>query len=200
MEVRPSLGTASGKLTTAGETAKVRYENAVGGDIPDLMVLIDKIKRHKMSTDFVIVPATYIRNGKVVASDRAGAVLFYSNQYIPFGELVPNGTFTLERGERAGQTVERYKIVPSQLVARVDELFRRDRAMFDALSPSIKDAFIMGTLGAPDKFTPAVVDLATGMLKGVDVIPVDDHESEEERDAIDNLNDVPESDDDGAPY
>jgi len=194
MEVRPSLNTASVKLTVAGETAKVRYEYAVGGDTADLMVLIDKIKRHKMSSDFVIVPATYTRNGRVVPSDRPGAILFYSNLNFPFGELVPNGFIKLEKGERAGQTVERFKIAPSQLVARLDELFKHDRMRFDALSTDIKDAYIMGTLGAPDKLTAAVGDLATGLLKGVGAAPAHDLiVDENDDDNIDGLNTEPET-------
>jgi hypothetical protein len=207
MEVRSSLNglkgldvpssTASVQLTKAGETAKVvRYEYMVGGDIDDLMVLIDKIMRHKVSTDFVIVPATYTKNGKVVPSDRPGAVLFYSNQKFSFGELVPNGFIKLEKGARAGQTVERYKISPPQLVARIKELFDRDRVMFDALSADIKNAFILGTLGAPDKFTPAVVDLTTGKLKGVDATSTPDTrviEQQEDDSSIDGLNMDPEA-------
>ncbi len=216
MEVRPSLNglkgqgvpssTASVKLTTAGETAKVRYEYAVGGDTADLMVLIDKIKRQKMSSDFVIVPATYTRNGKVVPSDRPGAILFYSNLNFSFGELVPNGYIKLEKGARAGQTVERYKIAPSKLLERVDELFKRNKQLFDVLSEDIKVAYALGTLGAPDKFTPAVVDLATGLLKGADVTPAQDvivDEQDEGDSSIDGLNDTePEvpADDEELPF
>jgi hypothetical protein len=87
--------------------------------------------------------------------------------------------------------VERYKIAPSQLVARLDELFKHDRMRFDALSTDIKDAYIMGTLGAPDKFTPAVVDLATGQLKGVGVPPAPEViVDENDDDNIDGLNDT----------
>jgi hypothetical protein len=159
-----------------------------------------------MSSDFVIVPATYTRNGKVVPSDRPGAILFYSNLNFSFGELVPNGYIKLEKGARAGQTVERYKIAPSKLLERVDELFKRNKQLFDVLSEDIKVAYALGTLGAPDKFTPAVVDLATGLLKGADVTPAQDvivDEQDEGDSSIDGLNDTePEvpADDEELPF
>ena len=190
MEVRPSLGTASGKLTMAGETAAtMRYEYAVGGDTDDLVMLIDKINRQKMSSDFVIVPATYIKNGMVVPSSRPGSILFYCHMQYSFGELHFNGSMTILKGHRAGQTVERYKIVPSQLAARVDELFKRNRPLFDILSLDIRTAYAMGTLGCPDNFKPAEVDLNTGQLKGV--VVATDTPMSPEMDA-----DAPESPDD----
>ena len=205
MEVRPSLNTASVKLTVAGETAKVRYEYAVGGDTADLRVLIDKIKRHKMSSDFVIVPATYTRNGRVVPSDRPGAILFYSNLNFPFGELVPNGFIKLEKGERAGQTVSSYKMAPPQVWVTVDNLFNNEPMKFMMLSQQMKDAYLMGTLiEVPASFKPAICDPQTGALSGMPLNDPTDMASREEQDAIDGLNETPESpdsdDDNSAPF
>ena len=203
MEMVSSFGTASVKLTTAGETAKrMRHEYVIGGDTSDLLVLIDRIKRRKADPSFRIIPKTYVKGGNVYNSDRPGQIVFYSYVRVDFGELHYNGEYTIKTGDRVGQVVSSYKLVAPQLWLNVDNLFKTDRARFDALSAHIRDSYLMGTLGAPgNEFKPAVCDPDTGVLVGatpVGVIP-HDRESEEEQDAIDDLNRQEQGDDDDTP-
>lgn len=206
VEMKSSQSTASVKLTVAGDTAnKMRHEYAIGGDSADLMVLIDKIRRKKADPGLQILPKVYVKNGREYHSDRPGAIIMYSWVRVDFGEVHYNGEYTIKFGARAGQTVSSYKLIAPQLWLNVDNLFRTDRMRFDALSASVKDAYLMGTLCSPPVgFKPAVCDPDTGLLSGADVIPVDDIYSDEERDAIDGLNETPETpesdDDNNAPF
>lgn len=197
-----SQNTASVKLTVAGDTAKkMRHEYAIGGDAADLLVLIDKIRRQKADPGLRILPKTYVKNGRVYNSDRPGAIIMYSWTRVDFGEVHYNGEYTIKMGERAGQTVSSYKLVAPQVWLNVDNLFRTDRLRFDALSPAIKDAYLMGTLCAPAAgFKPAICNPDTGQLAGVEPVESVDDGYSDEPDAIDGLNDAPESDDEGAPF
>jgi hypothetical protein len=205
MEMVSPQGTASVKLTTAGDTAKkMRHEYIIGGDTEDLLVLIDKIKRHKADPGIQIIPKTYVKNGRVYNSDRPGAIVMYSWSRVDFGEVHYNGEYTIKMGARAGQTVSSYKLVAPQVWLNVDNLFRTDRLRFDALSPAIKDAYLMGTLCSNVAFKPAICNPETGQLVGAEgIVDANDGYSDEERDNIDGLNETPEaptSDDEGAPF
>lgn len=193
--------TASVKLTVARESASsVRHEYFVGGDLADLLVLIDKIKRQKCSVAFRIIAESYTKNGKVYRSQNPGHIVFYHNKRYEFAELHYNGEMVIEQGARAGEVVSSYKMVPPAVWVTVDNLFWTDRSRFDAMSPQTRDAYLMGTLiEVPASFKPAVVDPRTGTLAGL--APIDsNHESDEEQDAIDGLNEpseAPETDANG---
>lgn len=193
--------TASVKLTVARESASsVRHEYFIGGDQADLLVLIDKIKRQKCSVAFRIIAESYTKNGKVYQSQNPGHIVFYSDTKYEFAELHANGEMVIEKGERAGQVVSSYKMVPPAQWVTVDNLFNHEPNKFMMLSQQMKDAYLMGTLiEVPASFKPAVVDPRTGTLAGL--APVDStHESDEERDAIDGLNEpseAPETDANG---
>lgn len=207
MEMVSSFGTASVKLTVAGDTAKrMRHEYVIGGDTADLLVLIDKIKRRKADPSFRIIPKTYVKGGTVRNSDRPGQIVFYSYVRVDFGELHYNGEYTIKTRERVGEVVSSYKLVAPQVWLNVDNLFRTDRSRFDALSAHIRDSYLMGTLGAPgNDFKPAVCDPDTGALVPPVpsyVMPTDDADTQRERDAIDDLNNPEygeEGDDDDTP-
>ena len=207
MEMVSSFGTASVKLTVAGETAKrMRHEYVIGGDTADLLVLIDKIRRRKADPSFRIIPKTYVKGGTVRNSDRPGQIVFYSYVRVDFGELHYNGEYSIKTGERTGQVVSSYKLVAPQLWLNVDNLFKTDRSRFDALSAHIRDSYLMGTLGAPgNDFKPAVCDPDTGALVPPVpsyVMPTDDADTQREQDAIDDLNNPEygeEGDDDDTP-
>ncbi len=195
IEMRSQLGTASVKLTAAGETApKMRHEYVIGGDTSDLLVLIDKINRKTADPSIQIIAKTYTKQGKVYQSDRPGAIVMYSWSRIDFGEVHYNGEYTIRQGERAGQIVSSYKLVAPQLWLNVDNLFRNDRMRFDALSASIKDSYLMGTLCTPD-FKPAVCDPETKQLVGA---PAQESPVDDQQDDIDGLNQGPEAPSDDA--
>ncbi len=197
IEMRSQLGTASVKLTAAGETApKVRHEYVIGGDTDDLLVLIDKINRKKADPSIQILPRTYTKNGRVYNSDRPGAIVMYSWTNIAFGEVHYNGEYTIRQGERAGQIVSSYKLVAPQMWLSVHNLFENKREHFNALPESMQVAYLTGTLGAKDGFTPALCDPDTKELIGAESHVDDQHD--DLQDDIDGLNQGPEAPSDDA--
>mgnify|MGYP003330097142 CR=1 FL=1 len=194
--------TATQLVSKAGETAtKIRYEYLIGGDTDDLVTLIDKIKRQQMSTDFVIVPATYVRNGRTITSDRPGALLFYSSVYYTYAELHFAAMMTLKKGSRSGQTVEMYNLVPSDMQIRVKQLSDHNPKLFSILGADIQQAWALGTFEVPAGFKPAVVDLSTGLLQGVSPKQQEDAPMDNTTDAGNETDgDTTPEDFDGCPF
>lgn len=205
LQMDSAKSTASVQLTSARESAtSIRHEYFIGGDQPDLLILIDKIRRQKCSVAFRIIAESYTKNGKVYQSQNPGHIVFYSNTKYEFAELHANGEMVIEKGERAGQTVSSYKMVAPQVWVTVDNLFNNEPNKFMMLSQQMKDAYLMGTLiQVPASFKPAICDPQTGALSGMLLNDPTDMESREEQDNIDGLNETPESpdsDDNSAPY
>lgn len=228
--VKPTGGyNATVNPSSARESASsVRHEYIVGGDLSDnktvveLLTLADQIRRKRCSTAFVIVPPTYTRNGVMRTSDRAGAILYYSDTYCEFGYLEPKGLMVIAKGQRAGESVHAYQLVvddPENLPNTV-KWFKlqqlMDRAEVDKsaarslqnLSTEIREAFALGYLvQIPAWFKPAFVD--NMQIRGTAAAQSDGgaidgrDEADADSDLIDELNKLNPSapdDDSSAPF